>query len=247
MLPRHLQAFAGVQQAHVAALADHDRLGEREDAGERDVQIGQDADRRRARSRSSRKPWKLPGPALPASTSVVAPERRATGSGRTLSEVAAPVHVGVEVDQTRHHQRAVGRDGPGAARALDARRDLGDLAVPEGDVVRPSRPCAGSITRPPEMTRSYTVPAANLGTFCSSQAERPRHPRARCGTYCATCPRPASSCAGKAPGREPGGAATDAGQQRRDRDAPAPRRAAEQLMATRSGMPGLPPGPPRFT
>ena len=36
---------------------------------------------------NSRNPWKLPGPALPASTRVVAPERRATGSGRTLSEV----------------------------------------------------------------------------------------------------------------------------------------------------------------
>lgn len=36
---------------------------------------------------NSRKPWKLPGPALPASTRVVAPERLATGSGRTLSEV----------------------------------------------------------------------------------------------------------------------------------------------------------------
>ena len=36
---------------------------------------------------NSRNPWKLPAPALPASTSVVAPERRATGSGRTLSEV----------------------------------------------------------------------------------------------------------------------------------------------------------------
>ena len=32
----------------------------------------------------ARKPWKLPGPALPASTSVVAPERSATGTGWTL-------------------------------------------------------------------------------------------------------------------------------------------------------------------
>ena len=46
---RHLEAFARIQQAHVAALADHDRLREGEDAGEGDVEVGQDADRRCAR------------------------------------------------------------------------------------------------------------------------------------------------------------------------------------------------------
>jgi hypothetical protein len=46
MLPGDLQAFAGVQQANVAGLTHHHGFGEREDAGERDVEIGQDADRR---------------------------------------------------------------------------------------------------------------------------------------------------------------------------------------------------------
>ena len=39
----------GRQQPLVAALADHDALGEAIDAGERDVQIGEDAHRREAR------------------------------------------------------------------------------------------------------------------------------------------------------------------------------------------------------
>ena len=63
-------------------------------------------------------------------------------------------------------------------------------------------------------------------------------PCARDAAYCATCSRAASSCAGKAPGREPGGAATRRRAAAAGPGRAAPSRAAEQREATAAACRG---------
>ena len=78
---------------------------------------------------------------------------------------AAPVDVGVQVDQPRHHEVPVGGDHVARLAGLDRRLDRGDLAVLERDIARLRRgPLAGSITRPPRITRSYMA-LPPLGRF----------------------------------------------------------------------------------
>ena len=135
MLLGHLQAFARVQQAHVAGLADHDGLGEREDAGERDVEIGQDADRR-ALDHELAKAVEVarPGAAgVDQGGGAGAPRHRLRAHAE---RGGAPVHVGVEVDQARAPPARPSAAMVSAARAGSMRRrDLGHLAVLERDVV----------------------------------------------------------------------------------------------------------------
>ena len=45
-----------------------------------------------------RKPWKLPGPALPASMKVVTPQRTRQQLGLDAQRRAAPIDMGVQVD-----------------------------------------------------------------------------------------------------------------------------------------------------
>ena len=76
-----------VHQAQLLALADHDAVGEGVDAGVRDVQVGEDAHLRTARSRACGSRRSCPGPALPVSTAVVTPEVRQNSSASMPSEV----------------------------------------------------------------------------------------------------------------------------------------------------------------
>src|SRR6516162_2029058 len=79
-------AFAQVEQPQIGAFADHHAGTKGEDAGKGNVEEGDDAQRRRL-DHMAAKTWKLPGPALPASTKVVVPLRRATSAASTPSEV----------------------------------------------------------------------------------------------------------------------------------------------------------------
>ena len=78
-----------------------------------------------------RKPWKLPGPALPASMKVVTPPVRASSSASTPKRRAAPVDVGVQVDQAGRDDLAFDVARVLAGEAIADRRDL---AAGEGDV-----------------------------------------------------------------------------------------------------------------
>jgi hypothetical protein len=88
-----------------------------------------------------RNPWKMPGPALPASTNVVVPLHRATSLGVDAERGPAPVDMGVEVDQPRHDEQPAHIDGLGAADREFA-PEPGYLAVAESDIgglVAPAR------------------------------------------------------------------------------------------------------------
>ena len=63
------------------------RLREGEDAGEGDVEVGAGCAPSLRSITCLRKPGKLPGPALPVSTQVVTPLRRAKSSASMPSEV----------------------------------------------------------------------------------------------------------------------------------------------------------------
>ena len=134
-----LQAGAGIEQADVAALADHDRFGECEDAGERDVEIGQDAHGGRL-DHELPKPMEIAG-ARAARIDQGGGARAARDRLRAHAERgAAPIHMRVQVDQSGHHQRAGGSDGLAGERRVDVRGDLGDLAARECDVVAAVQP-----------------------------------------------------------------------------------------------------------
>ena len=121
-----LHGFDRRHQPHLLALADHDGLGEREDAGERDMQIGEDAhlaalDHVLAEAREVARPGAAGvdrgGDAAGAAELLrVDAERR-----------AAPIDMRVQVDQARRDDVAlhVAR----LRRAGQVVADLGDLAA----------------------------------------------------------------------------------------------------------------------
>ena len=117
-----------------------------------------------------RKPRKLPGPALPASTRVVVP-RAAPGRGVDAHGGAAPVYVGMKVDQTGGHDRT--RDVPHVVRgSIDACGDLHDLSAREADVHDAVDAVRGSMTLPPRRMRSST--RNSFGVADAGQARRLR-------------------------------------------------------------------------
>ena len=89
-----------------------------------------------------RKPWKLPGPELPASTNVVVPLSRRDLGGVDPERGAAPIDMGVQVDQAGHDDLAGDIDDLRRRRRGSIAADRGDLAVREsdvGDLVAPVR------------------------------------------------------------------------------------------------------------
>ena len=130
MLARDAHRLARVDQAHIGVLAHHDRLGEGEDAGEGDVEIGQDADRRRL-DHVLAKAVEV----ARAGAAGIDEGGDAAGAGQKLGldaeRRAAPVDVGMQIDEA-------GRDDLACdvahvlARQIVA--DGRDLAVREGDV-----------------------------------------------------------------------------------------------------------------
>ena len=129
----HLDGVDGVHQAQVAALAHHDAVGEAEDAGVRHVQVGQDAHLGRLDHVLAET-----GEVAGARAAGVDRGRDAGGAAELLrvdaERGAAPVDVGVQVDQAGRDDRSrhVAHHSPGAALQLGA--DLGDLAAREGHV-----------------------------------------------------------------------------------------------------------------
>src|SRR5712671_5104592 len=82
-----------------------------------------------------RKPWKFPGPALPASTKVVVPLCRATSAASTPSEVPPQIYVCVQVDQPGHDQKptCIGDRGPSVGKIA---ADRFDPTIGESDIGR---------------------------------------------------------------------------------------------------------------
>ena len=192
VLARRRAAFVRVEQPHVGALADHHVLGEGEDAGKRDVDVGQDA-----------RPGRLDhvlaeaGEIACAGAAGVDEGRRAAAPrdrlGVDAQRGAAPVDVRVQVDQPR-------RDDPSADVAHLARPAGGDAAR---RARRPGRPrrrrratpsisWAGSITRPPFKIRSCIRLHPVVTCLCLEDASRA--PRAR-----ATLPSPKTADGQPAP------------------------------------------------
>ena len=130
VLQRHAHGLARIEQAHVGALAHHHRLGEGEDAGEGNVEVGQDADGRGFDH------------VLAEAVEVARPGAAgvdgrgdAAGAGQQLrldaERGAAPIDVGVQVDQAGRDDLAANVTRVGAGEAVTDRRHL---AAGEGDV-----------------------------------------------------------------------------------------------------------------
>ncbi len=130
---RHAHRVRRCHQAHVLALADHDRVGERIDAGEGDVQVGEDAHARRlddvlAEARE----------VAGAGTARIDRGRHAGDAaklvGADAERRAAPVNVRVQIDQARGDDvfRGIAHDRLGASR--QSRSHLGDLAGSEAHI-----------------------------------------------------------------------------------------------------------------
>ena len=135
VLVRDLDRLDRRHQPHLLALADHHGLGERVDAGERDVQVGEDAHRRRldhvlAEAREVARPR----------AAGVDRGGDAGGAAEILrvdaERGAAPVHVRVQVDQAGRDDVALHVAHFGRVAEIVA--DLRDLAAGErhvGDAV----------------------------------------------------------------------------------------------------------------
>ena len=133
MLPRHAGADLGLEETQIERFAHHDVVREGVDAGEGDVQVGEDLGLA-ALDDVLAEALEVAGPGR----ADVEPGRR-PGAARQLVGVdaqrgAAPIDVGMEVDHARHDDSATDL-------ALDlgrARLRVGaqgrDLAVLEGDV-----------------------------------------------------------------------------------------------------------------
>jgi hypothetical protein len=136
VLAGNAHRFACIDQAHVAVLADHDRLGEGEDAGERQVQVRQDAHRRGFEHRRGFD--HMPAEAVEVAGAGTAGIDEGRDAARARQQLrldaerrAAPVDMGVQVDQARRHDFALHVAHVLARQVVADRRDL---AAGEGDV-----------------------------------------------------------------------------------------------------------------
>src|SRR5215470_2565230 len=130
VLPRHAHGLARIDQTHVDVFAEHDRLGEGEDAGERNVDIRQDANRRSLDD--------MPAKAMEVSRAGAAgvdESGDAAAAGQKLGfdaeRRAAPIDMRVQVDEARRHDLASDVANILARKTL---ADRGYLATGEGDV-----------------------------------------------------------------------------------------------------------------
>ena len=148
---RHSRASSRRTSLHSPTMT---RLREGEDPGERDVEVGQDADRG-ALDDVRAEAVEVAGPGA-AGIDQRGGARALRDRHRLHAEAgAAPVDVGVEVDQPRHHELA-GR-GQRLARLAGSIALSTAATLPSWNATSrgASMPCAGSITRPPLITRSY--------------------------------------------------------------------------------------------
>mgnify|MGYP003341008229 CR=1 FL=1 len=130
VLARDANRLARIDQAHVAVLADHHGLGEGEDAGKGDVEVRQDADRRRLDHVAAEAvEISRPGAARVDRRGDAAGARQQLGLDAKRG--AAPVHVGMQVDQARHDDFARYRAD---VLTLEVVADGGDLAAGKRDV-----------------------------------------------------------------------------------------------------------------
>ena len=134
ILARHAHAFVEVEETQVRRFADHHGAAEREDAGERDVEIGEDA-HRRGLDDVPPEAGKIAGPRRAG----VDERRRAAAPrdrlGLDADRRAAPIDVRVQVDHAGRDDRA--RDIVFVVRLLgDPRRHGGHATVREAHVAR---------------------------------------------------------------------------------------------------------------
>ena len=130
---RHRDGVDRVHQPQLLALADHDPMREAEDAGVRDVQIGQDA-------HLARLDHVLAEAREIARAGAAGVDRRGDAGGAAellgvdAERGAAPIDVGVQVDQARRDDVARHVAHIGSGIGLELASDHGDLAAREGDV-----------------------------------------------------------------------------------------------------------------
>ena len=129
----HLDRVDRIHQPELLALADHDPLREAEDAGMRDVQIGEDADLARldhvlAEAREIAR----------AGAAGVDRGGDAGGAAELLGvdaeRGAAPIDVGVQIDQARRDDVARHVAHVGSRIGLELVSDRGHLAAGKGDI-----------------------------------------------------------------------------------------------------------------
>ncbi len=142
MLARRPDGLGRIAQAQIAAFADHDILAEAEDAGEGDVEIGQDA----GAGALDDMPAKAQEVAGPGAASVdegggAAPGRQAIGIDAQRG--AAPIDMAVQVDQAGRDHAIGGVDQLAGIVARQAGSQLRHLAVGEGDIGRSIDALAG--------------------------------------------------------------------------------------------------------
>ena len=172
------RAVRRIHQPQIEALAEHHRLGEREDAGMAHVQIGQDprlARRHHVLPKASEVPrTRRPG---------IDPRRRPRPPRQHIRIDAdrrpAPIHVRMKIDVPRHHETArdvpLPRSGqPGADRRYHAARErhVGHL-VPPGP----------RVDHPPTAKHEFVCHTHYLKGVCGSDrpsAPPPASPPARC-------------------------------------------------------------------
>ena len=129
----------GVAHPDVQAFADHHVAREAEDPGERDVQVGEDP-RARALHHMPAETQEVAGPGAAGVDEGRGPAAPRQGVGIHPQGGAAPVDMGVQVDQPRHHQ-AAGRVDQ-RLRVVDGqpRLDRRHLAAGEADIEEPVDP-----------------------------------------------------------------------------------------------------------
>ena len=165
VLVDHAHALGRIEQPDIDALPDHDRLAEGKDAGEGDVQIGQDADRRRLDdvAAESGKVAGAGAAGIDQGGGAAAPRDRGSIDP---DRGAAPIDVGVQIDQPGRDEQA--DDVAGVVRGLiDALADGDDFPAGESDVASGVDPLRGidevaaaqdEIKHgPPSVSRHYTL------------------------------------------------------------------------------------------
>ena len=127
-------AFAKVEQPEIGALADHHARAEGEDAGKRNVEEGDDAQRRRL-DHMAAKTVEIAGPGaagIDKSCRSALPRHY----GRIDAERGpSPIDVRVEIDQAGHDEKPAGIDDFGAA-AREIMPDPGHFSVAESNIGR---------------------------------------------------------------------------------------------------------------
>ena len=125
-------AFARVEKPQIGAFADHHTGAKGEDAGKRDIQERDDAQRRRL-DHEAPKAMEIAG----AGAAGINESRRSASScdlGRVDAERGAtPIDMRVQIDQPGHHQEPTRLDDLGAVGGQIA-TDLDHLAIVKGDV-----------------------------------------------------------------------------------------------------------------